>query len=195
MNSVSQVFQQSVQRVVGLGRQVREEPSSAEDLAQLSADARRGFVAEVVGLTAFSAEDSRRSALQALAAGLLCGALDGVILLETGRMPLAGPSEGPPALPLPSFDRNLEQAVEVARDNWALMSADELQLLSGYGKHQNGATAEEAEAVAARGDLAEGQTFLLATFKAGYALGLIDSVIVCRTGEVPGQPAAPGPEL
>lgn len=182
--SVSEAFRRSEGRVVGLVRTLREEPGKAEDLATLSSAARGEFVKEVSALPAFPAEAARRVTLQALAAGLLCGGLDGVLLMETSRA-LGAACEGTGNVA--KLATSLEAAQAMARDNWAGMSADELQLLSGYGKHQNRATAEEGEALAGS---AEGPTFLLATFKAGYALGLVDAVLVSRTGEVPGQPAA-----
>lgn len=175
--SVSEAFRHSEGRVVGLVRTVREEPQVAEDLVTLSSTTRQDFEA---GAAPFPKEAARQVALQALAAGLLCGALDGVLMLEASRLV-------EPTCAEPKLQKSLEAAQAMARDNWARMSADELQLLSGYGKHQNRATVEEAEAMAGQ---PEGQTFLLATFKAGYALGLVDAVLVSRTGEVPGQPAA-----
>lgn len=182
--SAAEAFRRHEGRVVGLVRAVREKPEAAEDLATLSQAARQEFVTEVAALPSFAPEAARRVALQALAAGLLCGSLDGVLLMETSRvLDVSCPGPGDAQ----KLQKNLEASHAVARDSWAQMGADDLQLLSGYGKHQNLGTAEEAVPLAGT---PEGPTFLLATFKAGYALGLIDATLVSRTGEAPGQAKA-----
>ncbi|GMU55334.1 MAG: hypothetical protein AMXMBFR33_44800 [Candidatus Xenobia bacterium] len=177
--TVSQAFLQNEARLL----QLKESPREADSLAELSSDT---LARALEPLPADWRESARQLGLQALSQGLLCGALDGAILYQAGQLePLAENRTGDEGKLL----RSLSQAREVADQSWRGMGADDLQLLSGYGKHQNQATEAEAEQ-AAQGSADEFRTFLLATFKAGYAVGLVDAAVVFVAGETPGQPPA-----
>ena len=117
----------------------------------------------------------RRYSLESLAAGLLCGALDGLFLYRLDEPPL------------PSESLKLRQALEVADGEWRLLDVDALQLQAGYGKHLNRATEEENVEFLRRpgsGD-AQAQRAMAETFRTGYSLGLIDAAIVSLHGQAP----------
>jgi len=130
------------------------------------------------------------AAIHALHAGLLCGALDGVITMVAGQTLQDPPmSASAPGLQ-PKVDLlvgEMARGREVAGAQWRGMEADDLHLLSGYGKHENRNTAEEAAAAAEGASPLDWQTFLLASFKAGYAVGLVDATLVSVHGQKPGQ--------
>ena len=124
----------------------------------------------------------RLYSLEALAAGLLCGALDGLRLYQ-GHPP--DPFESP--VEFQQLGQLLLQALEVADGEWRELHVDDLQLQAGYGKHLNRATEEENVEYLARpgsGD-AEARRALGETFRTGYSLGLIDAAIVSLHGEPP----------
>lgn len=117
----------------------------------------------------------RLYSLESLAAGLLCGALDGLHLFRLQEAPIA--SESP----------SLRQALEVADGEWRELHPDDLQLQAGYGKHLNRATDEENVEFLSRpgaGDV-QAQRALSETFRTGYSLGLIDAAIVSLHGQTP----------
>lgn len=180
INSVPQAFARNEAMLVQLKSDWK--PSQVDSLADLSEHTLQGALAP---MPADWKESARQLTLTALSQGLLCGALDGALLYQTGKLEPLGPRGGPEGLLL----ENLGRAREVADQSWRSMGADDLQLLSGYGKHQNLSSLEEGEQ-ASRGSQDEFHTFLLATFKAGYALGMVDSAVVFVAGERPGQPPA-----
>ena len=117
----------------------------------------------------------RRYSLESLAAGLLCGALDGLFLYKLQEAPIA--SESP----------SLRQALEVADGEWRELHPDDLQLQAAYGKHLNRATDEENIEFLSRpgaGDV-QAQRAISETFRTGYSLGLIDAAIVSLHGQTP----------
>ena len=120
----------------------------------------------------------RLYSLEALAAGLVCGGLDGLLLYRLGRKPETV------AHPLGEL---MQQAIEVADNDWRLLDADTLQLQAGYGKHLNRATAEENEEFLQRPGSGEVQLqrALSETFRTGYSLGLIDAAIIELHGQIP----------
>ena len=125
----------------------------------------------------------RSSSLETLAAGLLCGALDGAALYRLGHRPK------PCRLPdsCLSLQATLQEYLTVADEEWRQLDADALQLQAGYGKHLNRLTHEEnVQFVGQPGRQAShARRALFETFRTGYSLGLIDSAIVIVTGERP----------
>ncbi|MBX3166436.1 MAG: hypothetical protein KF760_03445 [Candidatus Eremiobacteraeota bacterium] len=117
----------------------------------------------------------RNYSLESLAAGLLCGALDGLFLYRLKEAPLASES------------LRLRQALEVADGEWRQLDADALQLQAGYGKYLNRATEEENVEFLARPGSGDAQTqrAMAETFRTGYSLGLIDAAIVTLHGQTP----------
>lgn len=117
----------------------------------------------------------RLYSLESLAAGLLCGALDGLFLYQLKEPPIASES------------LKLRQALEVADGQWRELDADALQLQAGYGKHLNRATDEENVEFLSRpgaGD-EQAQRAMGETFRTGYSLGLIDAAIVTLHDQAP----------
>jgi len=70
---------------------------------------------------------------------------------------------------------NLNDARRVAHSSWRKMEREDLHLLWEYGRHQNLDTLEQAVRFQERPDH-EFQVFLLATFKAGYAIAMAQGV-------------------
>ncbi len=117
----------------------------------------------------------RLYSLESLAAGLLCGAVDGLFLYRLGEAPLASES------------LKLRQALEVADGEWRQLDVDSLQLQAAYGKHLNRSTEEENVQFLSRPGSGEAQTqrAMGETFRTGYSLGLIDAAIIVLHGQTP----------
>lgn len=150
-----------------------------DGLATLSAQVKGQFFPALSGLT-FRPEPDwiRLYSLQALAAGLLCGGLDGLFLYRQGSKPEVVEH---------SLGGLLAQAIEIADGEWRQLDADTLQLQAGYGKHLNRATEEENVEFLSRAGSAEVQLqrALSETFRTGYSLGLIDAAIIALHNERP----------
>lgn len=175
VNSISQAFARVDARLM----QIKQEPAPLPELAAESTDT---LARAREPLPADWRASAQQLTLTALSQGLLCGALDGAILYQAGQLPTLPTSTGDEE----KLFKSLGAAREVANESWRGMTADDLQLLSGFGKHENRNTLEEGQA-AAQGSPEEFRTFLLGTFKAGYAVGLVDSAVVFVAGETPGQ--------
>ncbi len=152
------------------------EKPEVRDLRGMSRLVQDQLFPQLAGLRWSEREDwIRRHSLESLAAGLLCGALDGLFLYQLQEAPIA--SESP----------QLRQALEVADGEWRELDADALHLQAGYGKHLNRTTDQENVEFLARpgsGDV-QAQRALSETFRTGYSLGLIDAAIVCLHGQTP----------
>lgn len=137
---------------------------------------------------------SRQATLSAMTGGMFAGALDGVLLyghqVLTPEPPIQSEA-GKLARSWGTLWENLSQVLEVGQSSWGQAHVDDLQLLSGYGKHENRHSLSEGEAmeVETRGDRLGFQTFLLASFKGGYAMGVIDAAVMYIGRERPGAPA------
>jgi hypothetical protein len=136
----------------------------------------------------------RELTLAALAGGMFAGALDGTTLFLCGQrveQPALNGLLPHLARPTQLLWENLARILETAQSNWSCAHVDDLQLLSGYGKHENRLSLEEGEQMEAksRDDLPKFQAFLLAGFKGGYAMGVVDAAVMFVGGERPG--AAP----
>ncbi|MGE0496087.1 MAG: hypothetical protein AB7S38_43180 [Vulcanimicrobiota bacterium] len=136
--------------------------------------------------------EAAAAGLRALASGMISGLLDGMLLYEQDEPPADFQLTVADAQLQAKADvmvQNLGDIVRVARQSWAQGDADSLQLLSGYGRHENRKSDDEAMALAASPGvpLFEFQVFLLATFKGGYAMGMADAAVVFVAGERPGQ--------
>lgn len=165
---------------------LQRDAAAAAEAGQASHEVARSVLAQAVSLPAdASAEAVRQSSLAALQGGLLCGALDGLITL-TAHQAVSAPSLSVPAALEAKRDlllSGMAKAREVAQGDWAAMPTDDLQLLAGYGKHQNLHTGDESQALVGQ-PLAAQAEWLMATFKAGYAIGVADAAIMAR-GENP----------
>ncbi len=133
---------------------------------------------------------SREATLSAMTGGMFAGALDGALLYAHRRL-AAQPTLQPASPALERSSRvlwgNLTKVLEVGQSSWGEAHVDDLQLLSSYGKHENRNSLEEGEAMEAqtRADRLEFQTFLLASFKGGYAMGVVDAAVMYVGGERP----------
>ncbi|MCA9795799.1 MAG: hypothetical protein KC910_28525 [Candidatus Eremiobacteraeota bacterium] len=170
---------------------LKADPQPAEQV-RASARAARAYLAPELARQAVPGpREAATVGLKCLAAGMLSGLLDGVLLYTEGQPPDAFRPEVDGKLrdKAEVMAGNLEDIVRVAQQNWARSDADSLQLLSGYGRHENRLSDQEALALAASPGLSlfEFQTFLLATFKGGYAMGMADAAVVFVAGERPGQ--------
>lgn len=168
--------------------------ASAEELRRDSLDLKHKLLPTVDGLALrLAAQEARDLTLAALTGGMFSGALDGTLLFSHGqRVSQPQLESGLPYLAQPSrilWD-NLDRVLETGDSNWRQGHVDDLQLLSGYGKHENRNSLEEGEAMEAqtRGDRSQFQAFLLASFKGGYAMGVVDAAVVFVGGERPGAP-------
>lgn len=130
--------------------------------------------------------------LASLQQGMLAGALDGANLYRHHRLaPQPDFSSEDPQLKKfgTTLKENLDRVLLVAQTSWGNSHVDDLQLLSGYGKHQNLQTLEEcAELLRGPSQLTDLQNFLMATFKGGYAMGMADAAVMFVGGERPGEP-------
>ncbi|MBT9585970.1 hypothetical protein IV102_21685 [bacterium] len=123
----------------------------------------------------------RHLSRQALAAGLLCGALDGAHLYLVDQQPES--FEFPPALA--HFPQELCQIVEVADQYWRGLDLENLELQSSYGKQQNLQTDEENIAILGRSGISarEIQRQFSETFRTGYGIGLVEAALALIFGQ------------
>lgn len=141
----------------------------------------------------FAAQAARDFTLAALTGGMFAGALDGTLLyLHSERVEQPALQSKKAYLTRSStllWD-NLSRVLEVGESSWGQAHVDDLQLLSGYGKHENRHSLDEGEALEAqtRGDRSQFQAFMLASFKGGYAMGVVDAAVTFVGGERPGAP-------
>lgn len=156
------------------------DPSSA-DRSRRTKQEQLSAVRALEELPRATAEASRLS-LEALSRGMRCGAWDGGVLFRTGELPepLESGDGSQLAHQVGLLQKSLERTCAIALENWSLMAREDLELLSDYGKQQNLATGREGSDLVDRSgtSLPDFQTFLLATFKAGYAIGMVDAVLV-----------------
>lgn len=133
----------------------------------------------------------RTLSLQTLAAGLLCGALDGAILYHAQIPPdvAAWPQD------FESIGSALWDYLEVADRQWRALDANGLQLHAAYGKHLNRATDQEnVEFLSVPGRQGRDTRRVMAeTFRTAYSLGLIDAAVVFVAGERPDKLGEAGP--
>lgn len=114
-------------------------------------------------------------ALKALKLGMVSGVSDGLRLSQIGLWKESLPVE-PDALPWATLWSNLEDVRDMAQTNWKSMEKGDLHLLWEYGRHQNLDTLVQASRYAGEDDPEPFQVFLLATFKAGYAVAVAQAV-------------------
>lgn len=142
-------------------------------------------------LTEITPKQARELTLAALASGTYSGALDGTLLYLHQKKydhPLPESANPKLGLSLKTLQNKLTDILEASLNTWALTDVNDLQLLSGFGKHENRHSLDEGEEKerSTREDRIEFSRFLLASFKAGYAIGVIDSTILYVGKERPG---------
>lgn len=169
-------------------------PASARELRE---DARslKGRLLDMVDSLALelSPQEAREHTLAALAGGMFSGVLDGALMFSLGERAMQPGTESRHAYLVKSSRllwQNLERVLETGHSNWREAHVDDLQLLSGYGRHENRHSLEEGEALErqTRGDRSQFQAFLLASFKGAYAMGVVDAAVMFVGGERPGAP-------
>ena len=116
-------------------------------------------------------------ALEALELGMVTGLVDALRLEDSGPWEEDAPDiVGEPLVSSwKTLWSNLNDARRVADSNWRKMEREDLHLLWEYGRHQNLDTLEQAVRFQGKPDL-EFQVFLMATFKAGYAVAMAQGV-------------------
>ncbi len=169
-------------------------PASGQELRDDSANLKDRLLEMVDSLALeLTPQGAREHTLAALTGGMFSGALDGALMFSAGeRIKQPATESRHPYLTKPSrlLWENLERVLETAHSNWRQAHVDDLQLLSGYGRHENRHSLEEGEALErqTRGDRSQFQAFLLASFKGGYAMGVVDAAVMFVGGERPGAP-------
>lgn len=116
-------------------------------------------------------------ALQVLELGMITGLVD-ALLMEDGppwEEDVPAFIQGPLEYSWRTLWNNLNDARRVAHDSWKQMERDDLHLLWEYGRHQNLGTLEQAVEYRGKDD-EQFQIFLLATYKAGYAIGIAQGI-------------------
>ncbi len=188
--SVAELYRQVCEFLLNL----EQCPGTPEQLIQDSLMLKRELLTLVEGLLELpKAEEVRLLTLAALAQGMFAGALDGALLFQhrqVPQQPTFATRRTHLKHPTSVLRQNLEQVIEVGRTNWGRAEVNDLQLLAGYGKHQNKDSLKEAVELAGASQTTtyDFQGFLLASFKGGYAMGVADAAIVFVGGERPGAP-------
>lgn len=169
-------------------------PASSAELRN-DALSLKGRLMEMVDSLAMelSPQDAREHTLAALTGGMFSGVLDGALMFSQGERPVQPDTESKHAYLVKSSRllwQNLERVLETGDASWREAHIDDLQLLSGYGRHENRHSLDEGEALErqTRGDRSQFQAFLLASFKGGYAMGVVDAAVMFVGGERPGAP-------
>lgn len=188
--SVAQLYHQVENFVVELHRNPAEREELHEDSLRI-----KGKLTHLVETTSELNSDEETSlvTLAALTGGMFAGSLDGVLLFhfqEVVEQPSFQSSHEHLAHPAKILKDNLEKVLTVAHSSWKQAHVDDLQLLSGYAKHQNRHSLEEGLDMEkrTRKNRAAFQKFLLATFKGAYAMGVADAAVMFVGGEAPGAP-------
>lgn len=137
---------------------------------------------------------ARQQTMTALSQGIFTGALDGTLTYQHQhhvKHPALKYFKPEIKKPLELLWANLDSVLEVARSSWYVATIDDLQLLSGYGKYENRRSLKEGEEleVTTRSYRLPFLVFILGCFKAGYAMGVIDSAVMLVGNERPGTPA------
>lgn len=173
--------------------------ASIEELDRDSGQLKQQLLRTVDGLSGVAGSAGAPSAsgrlltLAALSGGMFAGALDGTLLFSCDvrvRQPELRSEHPQLARPSRLLWENLDRVLETGDSQWRQAHIDDLQLLSGYGKHENRHSLEEGEALQAQsaGQDSAFPAFLLASFKGGYAMGVVDAAVMFVGGERPGAP-------
>ena len=180
--------------VANLLERLHTEPAPPQELTEDAArlKAHLAELTQAVGAELAPAA-SREATLSALTGGMFAGALDGALLYlhkQTAAQPDVIPSE-PLEKSWGVLWNNLARVLEVGQSSWAEAHVDDLHLLSNFGKHENRNSLDEGEEMEqqTREDRGGFQTFLLASFKGGYAMGVVDAAVMFVGGERPEPPA------
>lgn len=188
--TIAELYLQVEDLLVALHR----EQACAKELRQDSERLKGRLLELVDGLdTDFSSAAAKEFTLASLTGGMFAGALDGTLLFSHDERVKQPPTESTHAYlsgPSRLLWQNLDRILDVGAANWRQAHVDDLQLLSGYGKHENRHSIEEGEALErqTRGDRSQFHAFLLASFKGGYAMGVVDAAVMFVGGERPGAP-------
>lgn len=176
-----------------------QNPEAREELKAQSSEVKSNFKQELVGLAALpqTSEDSRQLALNALAAGMLAGALDGAVLLHAdaasqAAKPAAATEQQPDGIgedigkAVDKFFEDLQQKLAEAKEKLKTMGADALQSTSRHGKDLGGQLVDESDRLVGAGKL-QTQAYMASAFSLGYALGATDAAIVMVANQTPAE--------
>lgn len=127
--------------------------------------------------------------LEAFALGMVCGAGDGMLDFfhhAQRKSEVLALSDKRLENDAKILTHNLGQIRTTAKENWSKAHPDDLHLLCGYGKQENLGSLQEGAKLAEEcdDDLYPYRKFLLATFKGGYAIGMIQAAVVVLAEEI-----------
>jgi hypothetical protein len=177
--TVSELYEQVETFLAGL----KSRPATVAELENQSAILTQSLPELVLSAaTELSMLQAQNMTLEAFALGMIRGAGDGSLLFQHRVHAPHPPLEFEAELLQPSAQtllKNLVQITEVAGEKWPESHPDDLHLLCAYAKHENQNTLREGSQVAQQcsPQMYEFQHFLLATFKGGFATGLIQAAV------------------
>lgn len=181
------------------------DPNAAAALKQMAAEARAKFKESVLSINALpaTAEEARKTALIALQAGLLAGALDGVITFAAASAPAPtpGPAPAPPTgsagsksdvgddikADLEKLMQDLSKAAAQAAEKLEKVGPDVMRALSHGQKRVAAATVEQSQLFVGQKDtpVQAYQGYLAASFAMGYGIAVNDAAITVLANQKP----------
>ncbi len=195
--TADEVYQAVDALLIASKEAMQQDPAAREQLKQISSEVKATFKADLTGLAEVpqTAEDCRLLALNALAAGMLAGALDGAVLMHAdAASQVAAPrSQSNPegigediGKAIDRFFEELQQKLAEAVEKMKEVGSDALQAASAQGKEFGSQAVDESERLVGANKL-QAQAYLATVFGLGYAIGGIDAAIVMIANQVPGQ--------
>lgn len=195
--TAEEVYQAVDALLIASKEAMQQDPAAREQLKQISSEVKTTFKADLTGLAEVpqTAEDCRMLALNALAAGMLAGALDGAVLMHAdAASQVAAPrSQSNPegigediGKAIDRFFEELQQKLAEAVEKMKEVGADALQAASREGKEFGGQAVDESERLVGANKL-QAQAYMATVFGLGYAIGGTDAAIVMIANQVPGQ--------
>jgi len=176
------------------------QPELGQQLSQASSDAKDVFKNQVIATEHLPklAEEGQRAVLAALSAGLIAGAMDGLVLLTAGQaapQPAPAPPAPAPGTPttsgiqenLEGFLRELAEDLAKAKEDLKGTGAEALQQLSSFSKGVAEAAVDNGGMYADVDHhvIEEYQGYLATAFGVGYGIGAVDAAIVAVAGQEP----------
>ncbi len=183
--TVPELYQQVEQFL----RSLKDKPAPHNELLEQSETLSRALMPLVAAVKENqSMLQAQNFTLEAFALGMVRGAGDGAVLFqyqqsvehpefETDDEALKSSAE--------VLHKNIKHIAETAQNQWAKAHSDDLHLLCGYGKQENLGSLQEGGKLGVKDEtsLFEFRKFLLASFKGGYATGMIQAAVIFVAGD------------